>query len=310
MTPGKIKLIYFLHGNMANDLNERRREIVNKALSREEREENYVEFSPKANRKKTELKSILPDLISEMGTVSFFPDSKRVAVVYNLDELYMKKRKGKAKKSSGKKKGKKESREAFFIRYLEEDLPQTGNILIIVNNENLEENDRINKKSRLYKAIYKLGEVEEFSSKPLMWDFQDAIHNRKLVDALKIADKWMAKDRNSGKNSIVNILIREIILMLQVKVSEKITPGWGGNYAETMETFFPKDLRYNYTNLKSYPAQKLKRSRKNYTVAELNRALENLLEINKHLFPLTTDPYVPDIKILIEKFLVEMMSRK
>lgn len=301
------KKIYFLYGNSENKLNDCRLELVEHFLSKEEREENYIEFSPKSSRKKQSLSQIMPDLLGELGTVSFFPDSRRVVVVYNLEELYLPSSKSKSGKKTKDESQGKAAREAYFIKYLEDQLLTSNNILIIVNVEDYEDNLRVSEKSNLFKALNKLGHTltKPFSTRSLLWNLEDAVRDRNLKNSLEIIRNWMQKDENSAKRSIFYVLLKQIILMLQAKVKLKKTD----KFTDMSQTLFPKTLKYNLSKEMDFMQKKVMEGQKRYTVAELTDALPKLLKINIILYPRTSDLYVPDFQLVIEHFFVDFMKR-
>ena len=307
------KQVYFFYGNEEEALNKARRELVGSLLTREEREDNYLEFAPGVQRKRLKLVSVMPDLLAELGMVSFFPDSRRVVLVYNLDELYKRRKKsgGSGPKSVEKeKKGKKKAKpNAYFIRYLEDQLPETSNILIMINTENYEENLRVAENSTLFKALAKIGHVEKFSSRPLQWEFEDAVRGKRLVPAIQIMRRWIKKDPDSARRIVFHSLVKQVILLMQAKVRSKRKNALALN-PELEQLLFERDIRYNLSRERDFLQRKYMQGQKGYTARGLQEALRSLLDINRYVFPQTTDVYVPDIQIIFERFLVELMSGK
>jgi len=310
------KQIYFFYGNEEERLNQARLELVSFLLPKEEREENYVEFSPSATKKYLPLASIMPELLAELGTMSFFPDSKRVVIVYNLQELYGGER-GKRRPPREKgEKGEKEEKgkitpEAYFIKYLQDQLPQTNNVLILINVEDLEENIRIAENSTLVKALVKLGhhEHKQFSSTALKFKLEDAIRERNLPKTIDISRSWIEKDEKSSSRGIFQSTLRMMILMLQAKISLKKKDTFNLQ-SDLTKTLFPQDLKYNYLKEHDFVQKKVMDGQKRYSTGELMEALQKLLSINQYLYPLTTDPYVPDFQIVMERFFVELISQR
>jgi len=275
-----------------------------------------VEFSPSATKKYLPLASIMPELLAELGTMSFFPDSKRVVIVYNLQELYGGER-GKRRPPREKgEKGEKEEKgkitpESYFIKYLQDQLPQTNNVLILINVEDLEENIRIAENSTLVKALVKLGhhEHKQFSSRALRWDLEDALRERNLQKTIDISRSWMDKDQDSARRGIFQVTLRMMILMLQAKISLKKKDTFNLQ-SDLTKTLFPQDLKYNYLKEHDFVQKKVMDGQKRYSTGELMEALQKLLSINQYLYPLTTDPYVPDFQIVMERFFVELISQR
>ena len=302
------KQVYFFYGNEEDKLNRARTELVDFFLPREEREENYSEFSPPSHMKRLQLSSVMPQLLAELGTISFFPDSRRVVVVYNLDELYLRKKKKTRGKSASGQKGK-VPHEAYFIKYLEDQLPQTNNVLILVNLEDYEENRRVGEKSNLVKAIAKLGHLEKYYSRPLKWDLEDAIREKNFNKTMEVMRSWFQKDPESASRGLFYTILKQIVLMLQAKVILKKKSAFSLDN-ELSSILFPPDITYNFQDQHSFLQKKLKTAQKRYSTADLTRALQKLLEINTYLYPQTTDVFVPDFQIMMEQFLVEWMATK
>ncbi len=302
------KQIYFFYGNEEERLNEARRELVDSLLSKEEREENYAEFFPPPQKKRLLLGKIMPDLLAELGTISFFPDSRRVAVVYNLDELFRRKFSyGSKKKKTTTAKKMETDVVAYFIKYLEYQLLKTNNVLILINVEDYEQNRRVGEKSKLVMAIRKIGYIAKFASTPLTWDFEDALRGRNLSGAIEITRRWFKKDAHNARKFIFYSMVRQIILMLQAKVSSKKRAEFQLN-PELYNALFPDDLKINIARERDFLQRKIKDGMRHYSITELTTALRKLLDINVFLYPRTTDIYVPDIQVIYEKFLVELMS--
>jgi len=302
------KQIYFFYGNEEERLNQARVELVSLLLSREEREENYVEFSPSPAKKYLPLASVMPELLAELGTMSFFPDSKRVVVVYNLQELYRNREKPLPMEKTEKKTI---TSEAYFITYLQDQLPQTNNVLILMNVEDLEENIRIDENSTLVKALVKLGhhEHKQFSSTALRFKLDDALRERNLQKTIEITRSWMQKDEDSAKRGIFQVTLKQIILMLQAKIRLKRKDKLNVQ-SDLAKILFPQDLKYNIFKEKDFVQKKIMDGQERYTTGELMEALQKLLPVNQYLYPLTTDVYVPDFQIVMERFFVELMSRR
>lgn len=298
--------IYLLYGNDQEKLNKARTDLVASFLSREEREENYVEFYPPGNQKTVPLSRVMPDLLAELGTVSFFQDSRRVVVLYNLKEIFSSRSsKGPKKKQS---KAEKLSHEAYFIKYLEDQLPQTDNIIILVNTEDFEKRLRINLKSNLLRALSKIAHIEKYSAGALVFAFEDALRNRDLTSTLAVLREWFGKEPETARRSAFYSLVRQISLILQVKVMEKM----GGGYpvdSDIRQLLFPSDMMINYQKERDFNQKKIKRGARLYTTGELISSLRKLLEMNVYIYPSTTDEFVPDIQIVYEQFLVELMAR-
>ena len=301
------KQVNLIYGNDLEKVNQARRELTEHYLKKEEREENYIEFSPPASRKKQSLEKIMPDLLAELGTISFFPDSRRVVVVYNLEELYN----VRSKKQAQPETKEKISSEAYFIKYLEDQLPQTNNILILVNTEDYESFQRINKNSHLFRAIKKLGFVnDKCYSRPLIWELEDAFRDRNLEKTLSLFRTWLQKDEDSAKRSVFFSILKQIVLMLQAKVHLKKSNNFtspDGDQASRI--LFPKELKYNLSTEQDFIQKKVYNAQKRYTTMELTTGLKKMLKINEYLYPQTSDIYVPDFQVMLEAFLVEFMTR-
>jgi len=309
MTEFPKKPVYLLYGNEEEKLNEDRCAIVDMYLPREKREENYREFTPKASQTKLLLASFMPELLAELGTISFFPDSCRVIVIYNLAELYGRKTSSEEEQSEDSPKlwKGKGSPEPYFIKYLEEELPETNNILIFQNTEDPDKNLRVNEKGNIFKTIVKSGHKIKHFSNPINWRLEDAILKRNLPEALNILREWMEKEPETARSKVFQSLVKRIVLLLQAKViavkKRKIE-----SISELEETLFPGGMTYNLLGEHPWIQSKIEEGSVRFTMAELTRALQKILEIGTYVFPKTTDVYVPDMQIVYERFFVEFLS--
>ena len=306
------KQIYLLHGNDESNLNNDRCEVVDAFLIKEERGENYKEFSPKGTKTRVNLSEILPELLMELGTISFFPNSRRVVVVYNLDELYGAKRSSSgaaSKKDSDKKtrKSDKPNHEARLIEYLEKSLPVTNNVIIFQSAEDAENNLRVKEQSPLYKTISKHGHIIEHTVMPLAWQLENTIKDRDLKSALNIRKIWYMKDSDGASNKIFYSLLRSIVLLLQAKVIDSKRKQ-RMPLEQIRHVFFPSEIKYNILGLPPKVRSYIEEASKNYTIAELNAGLDKLLLIGCYVYPRTTDLYVPDLQLLFDKFLIEFIG--
>ncbi|HPB30306.1 MAG TPA: hypothetical protein PLB62_02520 [Candidatus Sumerlaeota bacterium] len=318
-----IGQVFFLYGNEEDQLVQERLRILDQCLPSDQREENLVEFYPQGNQKTLNLGKIIGDLLSELGTVSFFLDSRRVVILYNLQELYIRRGRDTSageeedsednesdKAAPASPKGQKNpqniSSESMLIRYIEEQLPETPNVLIIVNVEDYEKNQRVDLNAPLVKALSRVGQVKKFASGALIFTMEDSIRERDLRKALDALEKWFKRDPESARRNVFYSILKQLTLLLQAKVMESRRFG-AEIKEEDREMIFPSSLKYNLLKERDFNQRKVIRGAKMYSTSELIRGMENLLHLNQYIYPMTTDQFVPDIKIMYEKFLLELL---
>ena len=183
--------VYLIHGADEVRILDEKRAIIHRVLEAEFQAENLTELDPPANRP-LELSACAMEIVSELGTLSFFAEARRVVVVNNLQDLCTAGRKaaaGRAKKPR-KKKGKparvKLTPVQGLIKFLDRDLAETNNVLIFCLVEIYEKRRTLSKASPLYRLIKEKGQAIIECKKPeVSFQFTDALFAKDLEGALR-----------------------------------------------------------------------------------------------------------------------------
>ncbi len=255
----------------------------------------------------------MADLASELATPSFFPEIKRVVVVEQLADLLSAPSDGQERtageRSRGKTKKTPEKRDdpvASFCRFLERDLPQTGNVLILTVIEEPDKRRRIQTSSPLYKTIASLGRILEFKEASIVFRFLDAFSNRDLNLALRTLPDILQEE--DGCASVFRLLVRQVRFLIQAKLLEKI-----GDSRTDIEDFskrnFPPEKGLNLLLEHPFTVEKTRRAAARWTISELNALLPRLERLIKIIYPSVNDTYVPDPDIALERFILEACAR-
>ena len=294
-----MKQLFLIHGHSGARVHEKKNELIDSLVKKEERAESLTEFSPPGNRP-LYLSRIAAEVIGELSMVPFFPDSRRVLIVYEPRELYTTRK----SRSSGELKEGEKTLEGF-LRYLGEELPETPNALIIVVTEDFVKDKQLNTRTKTYKTLKEVGEIHNFSEKEIVWRFEDALLGKNPGEAITVFREWF----NPGDNRSVPFyrIQRLIRLLLQAKLvlSKEETLSLDHNLEETL---FPDDLTSNLTTMHAYPQKKYKTAARSFSMEHLLAMYEKLGDLNKVVMPMGDDIYVPDIQVVYETFLIEFTT--
>jgi hypothetical protein len=292
--------IVLLHGNDEVEIANRRLNLLSSLLPRETRSENFSEYYPAGNRFAVALSTIMNDVMSDLAMVPFPPGKRRVVLIYNLDELFLRRESGGAEQKS-RKRGKTATQR--FIDFLTSLLKETSNVIVFVAVEDYERNRKINRKSEIYKLAAAKGVVEQYEQKPLVWEFNDAFIARQTGRCIKALRAWL--DAVKQPQPIFFNLVRQIEMLAQARLLERLERRLPG---EKLEFYFPAKMAPNVW-LESDARRRLFTERAQlFSFDELMGAMERLLRLNVFVFPTREDPYVPDIQVLLEGFIVETLE--
>lgn len=288
--------IYLFYGDDEAGVNEAKIKTLRSLLPPEEREYNVSEFSPPANRFTLPLQKAMPGILAEIQTQSMFKESKRVAIVYNLDAFYQSEPSAKSKK--------KKTPVQVFLEFLQNQFVLLPCALIFVCTENPDKGRWINLASPLTSYVKQVGNVRVFRSH-LRQQFIDAILARDSVRTVKALRQWW--ERTKSPVPLFNTLVYLIEILLQAKLlGEKKRYGLADK--DLKERFLKRSMSVSF--YKEYPQHqnKILQASRNFTIKELTTALEELLKLNVYVYPQQSDKYVPDIQPLLEKFVLELTS--
>jgi len=299
-------LVHLIHGTDEVRLRQERTRLVAELLPAEHRAENLTEIEPPTNRALS-LSQIIGDLTSELATPSFFPEVRRIVVVEQLADL-IGSPSGEGTKASGA--GRRKPRKASegvdavaaFCRFLERELPQTGNVLIISVIEEPDKRRRIRTNSPLYQTIQTLGRIVQFNEPPVIFRFLDAFSTRDLATALRALPDLL--EGEDGVQSVFRMLTRQVRFLIQAKLLER-AGGSKEEAAQFAERHFPPEKGLNLMREHSFVADKTRRAAARWSLGELNALLPRLERLIKIVYPSSADTYVPDPETELECFVLE-----
>jgi hypothetical protein len=299
-------LVYLIHDSDELRVRQERTRLVAELLPAEHRAANLTEIEPPTNRTLS-LSLIMGDLTAELATPSFFPEVRRVVVVEQLADLIGSPSGEGAKASgAGRRKPKKASEDAdpitAFCRFLERDLPLTGNILIISIIEEPDKRRRIRTNSPLYQAIQSLGRVLQFNEPPVIFHFLDAFATRDLATALRVLPDLL--EGEDGVASVFRMLTRQVRFLIQAKLLER-AGGSKEEAAQFAEQHFPPEKGLNLMLEHIFVTDKTRRAAARWTLGELNALLPRLEQLIKIVYPSSADTYVPDPEMELERFILD-----
>lgn len=304
--------VYLIHGGNEVQIQSERLRLVDQLLPPEQRDENLTEFSASGNRPLV-LSALLPDLLSELGTVSFFPGARRVAIVHNLSDFWTSGRDS-ATKSAPAAKGKKAAQPKSLdaaerlIRYFDIDFESTENAVIFTVFEDPNKNIEVDSKKKLYQWIKSNGTVRTFEkAKKAAFALGDAILDKNLDEALAQLRLAYRKGQTDQAMAVFSTLQRQVRLLLQAKIATSVSARHGEAFVA--EELLPRDTRSNVLKAHPFVKKRMLEASRYFNIAQLTQAMQDLYEINRYMIPLSTDLHVADIGLLMEKMLIRLCSR-
>lgn len=299
--------VYLIHGSDAVRVHQERARLVAEILPREHRAENLTEIEPPINRV-LRLRQIVADLTAELATPSFFPGTARVVVVEQLGDLFA----GSARRdvatdtSARGRKPKKRSADdeaaAALCRFLERDLPQSDNTLILVAVEEPEKRRSVQTGSPIYRTIQSVGRVIRFKQPAPVFRLIDAFMARDLASALRALPGVL--NQGDGVASVFRMLCRQVRFLIQAKLVQRLR-GSKDKTEQFAAKFFPPKKGLNLFLEPDFVADRTRRAASKWSLAELNALLSRLEGLTKVVYPSINDVYVPDPEMELERLLLE-----
>jgi hypothetical protein len=314
-----MKQLYLIYSSDAKWVTRRREALIDELMPREMHDQNLLEIFSTSSRSVVELGAVLPEIISEMATIPFLPDNRRVVVVHNVADAFRgeaasktasKNAKKTAKKPTKKKQDETDAPRRFspvetLAAFVNVDLPATQNVLIFSNIIEYDRGQEIDEKGPFHRLIENspLGEIikpDHRETNPLFL-MSDALLCRDAVGSLR---HLRSVYRDDARGRVFNEILRNVRFLVQAKVVSLLERK--GTSREVIETkYLPDDKRLNFYQQSPFVQKKIKEHLEDFNLRELMRALERLLEINRGLYPTKDAAYVPDVRMLLETFLVE-----
>lgn len=308
----KKRQFHFLHGDDEAAIENAKRAIIETHLTPEERDENYREIIPSGSP--PALKKVLGDVLAELSTVSFLPDSRRVVTLYTVNDFFEAKA---AKTARAKAKAvaeavaQKRSSSEHLAEFIENELPNLPAVLIIIAIEDYEKWKKVSPGNPVVNMATQTGALRIFKEESPQFAFFDALFERNTGRTLELWRSWLQRT-GVGSPKPYMMLASQLRLLIQAKTAASGQLSQRGitrqKYAaEFMPLEFDKSL---FALRPEFRQQKLTRAAGNFTLIELLNAYEKLEPLQKFAIPLNSDPYVPDRNLLAELWIAEFTSKE
>ncbi len=294
-----IKPLYLFFGNQHEAVLKARDEVVEQLVPREFRDSNLSNYYATGNSPKISLAGVIDEIAGDLATLSFFPGASKAVIVTNPDEVFTAETNGENDQTAGKKRrGKPE----FLLKWLEQELPQTGNHLILLALEEEGTNRGVNDRqpNALFKLAQKIGHVRFFRDKPALFKIEDALLQRDLNTLLAaVRDLWSSKTDQIIFNKICSVL--RFSMQANIARERKLS-----TTEAAANALFPTQAQGNL--FKAHWIVQKKYEIPLFRTADLIKAHQQLLEVYRAMRPRPGDIYVPDSLGLLEHSLRELIS--
>jgi DNA polymerase III delta subunit len=298
---------HLLHGDDEVAIEKAKTAIIDANLDPEMREENFREVLTNPG---TPLKRVMDDIMGELATVSFLPDSPRVVVVYTVSDLIDggKAKTSKAKSAKAATESTARSSSEILAEFVEQDMPNLDAVLIMIAIEDPEKWKKLNFDNPLVQIAARIGTLKGFRDESPQFAFFDALFDRQQEKALRLWREWLQRS-GSGNPRPYQMLSSQMRLLIQAKILAAGTYGSRGmSRAEFVETCLPPETDRSVARIQpEFRRDKLARQSQNFSFQELNRAYLRLLPIMKYIIPVSTDVTVPDKSILGEVWILDLI---
>ena len=299
--------IYLIHGSDEVQVQNERMRIVDQLLPEDQRDENLTEFSASSHRALT-LSALLPDLLAELGTISFFPGARRVAIVHNLSDFWTSAKDAEPKPAAIKGKKKPADASERLIRYFEDDFDSTGNAVIFTVNEDPDKRLAVDTRKKLVAWIKEHGKIRTWESRrPAAWVLGDAILQKNLSEALAQFRLAYRKGQSDQALAVHGTILRQVRFLLQAKIASAVSGRQNESYI--MSELFPKDPKGNLMKLHPFPRKNYTEAARYFSITQLTQSLSDLYTIYTYILPQQTDVYVADVGLLMERVLIRLCAR-
>ncbi|MBN1867514.1 hypothetical protein JW916_09505 [Candidatus Sumerlaeota bacterium] len=308
-----MKQLYLIHSLDAKWVTRQREVLIDELVTPEMRDENLLEIYPTSSAP-LNLAKILPQVLSELATIPFLPDSRRVVVVHDLPDFLAG---GTGRRSAGRAASKKKSGEKdaaskkkltpveALARFVMQDLAATENALVFSNIVESDRGQYIDDKAPLYRLILEspLGEVIKppYKEQDPVFLMSAALVRRETAECLK---HFRAVYRDDSRTRVFHELLRNVRFLTQAKILLRTESAETNRDVLEMK-YMPQDARLNLLKQPAFVQRKIQGAAPAFQFPELIRALERLLDVNRWLYPSQNDPYVADVQLLLETFIVE-----
>lgn len=305
--------VYLFYGNRTGEILKARDEVLDMLIDREARFEGLTEYQSQGQAYGVEMNKLLPDIAGDLSTLSFIPGAQKVVVVTNPLELYTagaaRPRKAKPKKKSTAKsrtkaappKPKSDGEE--YLRWIEKDLKETGNHLILIAHEDESAGREVNDRHPIFQTIGRMGHFQKFRDTKAFWRIEDSLIARDAKNCLSaIEDLWKP---GKGDSNVYGAVVRCLRFMLQANIGRERNVG---NDATKLALYFPSRAQFSLYRAGDFVQRKYTARALPYRTGSLLEAYEEVLEVYKALRPRPGETYVADARLLLEKALLKLFA--
>lgn len=306
--------VYLFYGNRTEDILRARDEVLDMLIEKEARFESLTEYQAQGQAFGVELNRILSEVAGDLSTLSFIPGSQKVVVVTNPMELYSagasRPRKKKAKKKSAAKsktkakapeKPKSDGQE--YLRWIQDELKETGNHLILIALEDESAGREVNDRHPIFQTIGRMGHFQKFRDTKAFWRIEDSLIGRDPENCLAaIQDLWKP---GKGDSNVYSAVVRCLRFMLQANIGRERR---AGGSPEKLALYFPSRAQFSLYRAGDFVQRKYTSRPLPYRTGALLEAYEEVLDVYKALRPQPGETYVPDARLLLEKALLKLFS--
>lgn len=301
-----MKQVFLVIGADASWVGDEREALIERFVSKEMRDENLLELYATSSRD-LKLDDVCGQVVSELATIPFLPDSKRVVVLHNLADFLGggRSKGGGRKKASGAGGKKKRTSVEMLEMFMKNDLPATGNVLIFSSVVDPLRGKYVDRNSPLRKMLDKSDIAQVMlppqKEKDPLFEMSDAILARRTPAALKA---FRAVYSNDTQTRVFNEMLKVVRFLIQADVIGRLSEG-GMSADRARNRVMPDNKTLSLLDQPDWVVKKYRGAAMRFQLRQSMAALERLLEIQRVLFPSSADTYVPDLRMMLETFIVE-----
>jgi hypothetical protein len=303
--------VYLFYGNKVDDILRARDAVLDMLLDREARHESLTEYQSGGQTWGIEMNKVLPDVAGDLSTLSFIPGAQKVAIVTNPLELYASGAARPAKRPAKKAAAKKSAKAAAapksdgqeYLRWIEKDLKETGNHLILLAFEDESAGREVNDHHPIFQTVGRMGHFQKFRDTKAFWRIEDGLLGRNPEACLAaIEDLWKP---GKGDANVYGAVVRCLRFMLQANIGRE--KGVGGDAAK-QALYFPSRGQFSLYRAGDFVQKKYTGRVMPYRTGALLEAYEELLGVYHALRPRPGEVYVADARLLLENALLKLFA--
>lgn len=303
--------VYLFYGNKVDEILRARDAVLDMLVDRESRHESLTEYQSGGQTWGIELGKVLPDIAGDLSTLSFIPGAQKVAIVTNPLELYgsgaPKPAKRPRKKAASKKSGGEEEPAKpdgpEYLRWIERELKETGNHLILLAFEDESAGREVNDHHPIFQTVGRIGHFQKFRDTKAFWRIEDALIGRNPEACLgAIDDLWKP---GKGDANVYGAVVRCLRFMLQANIGREKA---AGHDAAKLALYFPARSQFSLYRAGDFVQKKYTARALPYRTAALLEAYEDLLGVYHALRPRPGEVYVADARLLLDTALMKLFA--